>query len=306
MSLSPAEATVAAGETQQFSASVSGSSNTVVTWTVNGIPGGDETTGTISTTGLYRAPASLPNPNPVTLVATSNADPTKSASAIVTVIPRLATLEPLVAVASSGDFNLIVRGLGFTPNSKVEFGAAPRVTVFEDSSRLVARIFAEDIASSGRVPVRVRDGNLASRDELFSVVPQLRAGQVTAVGGAETEGLDVDVTPAAPTSLTLLAAGVGTAAGNTGIRLQPGEAVRVLLVGHGLLPGIYVSISGPQADFAITQPVAADFTTTTDGTPAVRVSLSVSPTASAGVRNILVANVEGERAVFAGGIEVGP
>jgi hypothetical protein len=122
----------------------------------------------------------------------------------------------------------------------------------------------------------------------------------------ETVGVDVDVTPAASSSLTLLAVGVGTTAGATGVKLLRGETVRLLLVGPGLLPGIHVSVSGPAADCEVTQPVAADFVTASDGTPAVRVWLSVSPTAPVGVRNIMVANVDGERAVFVGGIEVAP
>jgi hypothetical protein len=58
----PASATVRAQSTQTFTATVTGSSNTNVTWSVNGIAGGNATLGTISAAGLYTAPNNLPAP----------------------------------------------------------------------------------------------------------------------------------------------------------------------------------------------------------------------------------------------------
>src|SRR5256884_732352 len=75
---------------QQFTATVTGSSNTAVTWEVNGVTGGNSTTGTVSTSGLYTAPATVPNPANVTVTAVLQADTTKSASATVTISNSLA------------------------------------------------------------------------------------------------------------------------------------------------------------------------------------------------------------------------
>src|SRR5262245_41813489 len=74
---------VAIGETRQLTAYVPLSPNTV-TWTVNGVPGGDSTYGTVSTSGLYRAPASVPQNNVVSVRATSTAYPNKSDAATIT------------------------------------------------------------------------------------------------------------------------------------------------------------------------------------------------------------------------------
>src|SRR4051794_29755681 len=57
VSVTPTSATVQTGSTQQFSASVTGTSNTTVTWSVNGAVGGSDSVGIISTAGLYTAPA---------------------------------------------------------------------------------------------------------------------------------------------------------------------------------------------------------------------------------------------------------
>ena len=81
VSISPASASVQVSATQPFSATVTGSTNTGVTWSVNGVAGGNATTGTISASGLYSAPAGVPSPATVTITATSGADPTKNASA---------------------------------------------------------------------------------------------------------------------------------------------------------------------------------------------------------------------------------
>jgi len=86
VSISPTGATLQVGHSQQFTATVSNTSNTAVTWLVNGTVGGDSTLGTISSTGLYTAPSSVPSPSSVTVTAQSVADISKSASASVSVV----------------------------------------------------------------------------------------------------------------------------------------------------------------------------------------------------------------------------
>jgi hypothetical protein len=55
---------------------------------VNGVIGGNTTTGKISTSGLYTAPTSVPGTNPVTVSAVSVADPSKSGSATVSITKK--------------------------------------------------------------------------------------------------------------------------------------------------------------------------------------------------------------------------
>src|ERR1700757_5163336 len=87
ITISPTSVTVAAGGTQQFTATVQNTGNTAVTWQVNGVTGGNSTVGTISSSGLYTAPAVVQSTTTVTVAAVSQADPTKSASAQVTITP---------------------------------------------------------------------------------------------------------------------------------------------------------------------------------------------------------------------------
>jgi hypothetical protein len=74
------------GSSSQYLATVSGSSNTGVTWTVNGVKGGNATEGTISASGLYTAPTKAPQPATVTITATSVADTTVAKSLVTTLV----------------------------------------------------------------------------------------------------------------------------------------------------------------------------------------------------------------------------
>jgi len=85
VSVSPAGASVIEGQTQPFSAQVSGTSNTAVNWFVSGISGGNSTVGTVTPSGLYTAPASVPS-GQVVVTAQSVASPSNSGNAAVTVI----------------------------------------------------------------------------------------------------------------------------------------------------------------------------------------------------------------------------
>jgi len=68
-----------------FTATVANTSNTAVTWRVNGVTGGNSTLGTISTSGVYTPPATVPTPATVTVSAVSVADTAVSSSAQMTV-----------------------------------------------------------------------------------------------------------------------------------------------------------------------------------------------------------------------------
>ena len=77
--------------TMQFSAAVTGTSNTAVTWQVNNVTGGSLTTGFISSTGLFFAPGNAPsdqsaNAVPVTIKAISNASSSAFGTAQLTIL----------------------------------------------------------------------------------------------------------------------------------------------------------------------------------------------------------------------------
>ena len=85
VTVSSSSSSVVLGNTQQFTATVTGISNTEVTWSVNGVSGGNSTVGTISSAGLYTAPQDLPNPSNVTIKATSQANSSASGNGVLTI-----------------------------------------------------------------------------------------------------------------------------------------------------------------------------------------------------------------------------
>jgi hypothetical protein len=102
VSVAPQSASLAANGSVQFKASVSGSTNQGVTWMVNGVPGGAPSIGTISTAGLYVAPAGIAAPISVSVEAEAAAAPLANGTAAVGV--KASTLSgPTYYVATTGN-----------------------------------------------------------------------------------------------------------------------------------------------------------------------------------------------------------
>ena len=119
VALTPSSVALTPSRTQAFTATVSNTSNISVTWSLN------PAVGTISPTGLYTAPATVPSPSTVTITATSMSDPAKSVSADVTISPVVGTTYYLAtAVAGGNDSNdgLTPGAPWLTPNHNVNCG----------------------------------------------------------------------------------------------------------------------------------------------------------------------------------------
>jgi hypothetical protein len=115
VSVTPSPVTVPTFGSQQFTAAVTGTPNTGITWEVNGIVGGSGKTGTISTAGLYSAPNSVPTASSngksvtatVTVTAISQADSAAESNVIVTILSsnQAAQKTPVSLGVSGGNAN---------------------------------------------------------------------------------------------------------------------------------------------------------------------------------------------------------
>lgn len=90
LSISPTTLSILLGKSQLFTATLTGSADPALIWSVNGIPDGNSALGTITpssaTTATYTAPATLPDLNQVTIKVSSASNPELTAAAIVTLL----------------------------------------------------------------------------------------------------------------------------------------------------------------------------------------------------------------------------
>lgn len=113
VTLTPGSGTVQSSGSMQFTAVVSNTTNVGVTWSVSA--------GSVSSGGLFKAPAVTANTQ-VAVKATSNADPTKSGSATMTVTP-VSQIAPLT-ITTTG-LTGISSGVAYSANLKASGGTTP-------------------------------------------------------------------------------------------------------------------------------------------------------------------------------------
>jgi hypothetical protein len=126
VTISPTSASVRAGETQQFTATIAAPTNSGVTW---GLYGEGNCTGaacgTITSAGLYTAPAVVPNPATVHVTAASKDSATSGAGVVVTILAGISvSVSPLsanVAVNGTQQFTASVQN---TTNMAVTWSLA--------------------------------------------------------------------------------------------------------------------------------------------------------------------------------------
>jgi uncharacterized protein (DUF1800 family) len=153
---------VAVGATRQLTAYVPLSPNTV-NWSVNGVPGGNATYGTITGAGLYAAPTGVPAANAVAVRATSTAYPARFGEATITVtqVPvRLWGSSP--ATVPAGAFTLRLNGAAFNEGAVALFGGAALATTRVSASELRARGSATAAQVGTQVPVVVVQSGLGA------------------------------------------------------------------------------------------------------------------------------------------------
>ncbi len=139
ITVSPTTAFVTVGADRRLTAYANGAVTTAVTWSVNGIAGGNATVGFIDSAGKYTAPAVPPAGWTVTATATQTTNPPSTASCLITVrhpVPWLSSISP--SSLEAGAFALRAFGSRFVPGAVVRWNGAPVATTFNSSSLLTA------------------------------------------------------------------------------------------------------------------------------------------------------------------------
>lgn len=125
VTVTPSSVTLNAGQSQQFGASVAGTANQNVTWSLN-VPA----QGSINASGLYTAPASVPSNTSDTVVATSQANPASNGTAAVT-LNATSSSTPVTYTSPSCTPNASNKtyGQGTAGNGAWACGSYPTTTV---------------------------------------------------------------------------------------------------------------------------------------------------------------------------------
>jgi hypothetical protein len=217
--VSPSSANIRAGDTFNFTASVSGTSNTSVTWSVNGTVGGSATLGTISSTGSYTAPPTLPSPNTITVRATSAANSSAGGPSDVTLLnptPVLTGINP--ASTGIGNFTLTVTGSKFVNGAQVLFGTTPLQTTFVSAIQLTAAGAASSAGTYAISVVNPAPGSSSSSNVNLQITGSPQAsncGSMSVGLGASLGGFvpfpanslwntDISTTPVDPNSTAII------------------------------------------------------------------------------------------------------
>ncbi len=139
--LQPSETSVRVNNTITITPTVTGSQNTALTWTVNGVAGGNAQIGTITAKGLYTAPAVVPNPNLVVVQATSVDNPDVVTIVNVQVLnPVPILLNATPSTVNIGSSPVVLTGGSFISGATVLENGSPIPTQFNSSTQLTATV----------------------------------------------------------------------------------------------------------------------------------------------------------------------
>ncbi|WP_158628831.1 right-handed parallel beta-helix repeat-containing protein [Dyella choica] len=181
VAVSPSQVSLPANGTQQFAATVSGSSDQNVTWLVNGVPGGAPSLGTISSSGLYTAPAGASSSFTATVTAQAEASALATSGASVAVAAST-YIGPVYYVSTSG--NDSANGSASAPWRTIQYAmnsvpAGATVQVAGGTYHELVTITHSGSATAGYITLTSAPGQTATLDGTGLGIPQGQQGSVT-------------------------------------------------------------------------------------------------------------------------------
>ncbi len=165
-------------------ATVTGTTSTAVTWSVNGTAGGSATYGLINASGQYTAPAIVPANNMVLVQASLVSTPSVQGSSQLTLmnpIPIVTSVSPQAIAV--GAFTIQVNGSSFLTGAQVMFGTTALTTTFVSATQ-VAASGAATAAQAGNVSVTVVNPTPGTNPSTTSVNAEVSTGIVETVAAS--------------------------------------------------------------------------------------------------------------------------
>jgi hypothetical protein len=336
--LSPAYAFVppstSTPSTQQFFATVTGSSNVSVTWSVQTAVAGQgcagAACGSVDANGVYSAPATAPSPNAIAVIATSQADPTKSASAAVAITsgPAIELILPSSAMAGAVEgFPLAVQGVNFVTGSgsaasTILLNGVARSTTCSATTACATALNPSDVQSAGTLTIQVQNPGTPpplSNPVPFVIVPfDVSAGTI-ALDSAHSTAAGEDIIVVEPTTaassspINVEFIGLLTGGNTCGAQGSPLTIVRpasgsatvtICVTGDGLDPTFTYAFSGPSgapdgSDIGVTASAVAGLFPGT-----IELDLQIASTTLPGLRTLFITTLNNDGAVATGMLEV--
>lgn len=320
--------------TQQFFAAVTGSTNAAVTWSVASAVAGQgcagAACGSVSASGLYSAPTVAPSPNAISVIATSQADPTKSASATVALTsgPAIEALLPSSAMAGAVEsFPLAVQGANFVAGSGssasvILLNGAARSTTCATATACTTALNPTDVQAAGTLTIQVQNPGTPgalSNPVPFVIVPFDVSVDTISLSSSQpvAEGNDIVVveptTAAASSPIDVDFVGFLTGGNTCGVQGSPLTVTRpssgtttvsICVHGTGLDPTFTYAFTGPSG-----APGGTDIGVTVSAISGlfpnmIELDLQVASTTLPGVRTLFITTLNNDRAAVTGMLEV--
>jgi hypothetical protein len=320
--------------TQQFFATVTGSSIVSVTWSIQTAVAGQGCAGvacgSVDANGVYSAPATAPSPNAIAVIAASQADPTKSASAAVAITsgPAIELILPSSAMAGAVEgFPLAVQGVNFVTGSgstasTILLNGAARSTTCSATTACATALNPSDVQSAGTLTIQVQNPGTPpplSNPVPFVIVPFDVSVGTIALDSAQSTAAGEDIivveptTAAASSPINVEFIGLLTGGNTCGAQGSPltitrpasGSAtVSICVTGDGLDPTFTYAFSGPSAapggsDIGVTASAVAGLFPGT-----IELDLQIASTTLPGLRTLFITTLNNDGAVATGMLEV--
>ncbi|MGA7226066.1 MAG: hypothetical protein WBX16_24630 [Candidatus Acidiferrales bacterium] len=323
-----------APSTQQFFASVTGSTNSNISWTVqSGVTGqgcSGAACGSINSTGLYTAPTTAPSPNAVSVIATSQADPTKFATAAVAITSGALINQILPSSVFSGaveGFPLAVHGENFVAGSgsaasTILINGTPRGTTCATTSTCATAVNPSDVQTAATLTLQIQNpgpNGTLSNPVPFVIIPFDSSFAALTLSAAQPSATSIVITVPEPTTAAESAPsnvdtiGLLTGGNNCGIQASPLTITRpasgtitvsLCIHGNGLDPTFTYSFSGAGG-----APAGSDLPVTASAINGlfpdmIELDLQRSSTTLPGVRTLFITTLNNDRGTATGMLEV--
>ena len=317
--------------TRQFFVAVTDSSNTSVTWSVQSAVAGQgcggAACGSVDAKGVFTAPTVAPSPNAISIIATSEADSTKSASATIAITsgPTIEAILPASAMAGAIEgFPMSVQGLNFVPGSagtgsEILLNGVARPTTCSTATTCTIALTPADLQTTATFTLQISNPGapaLLSNPVPFVILPFDVSEGVIALSASQTTAASKDIIVIEPTTAAvsapldvdfdgLLTNGTCEVEGTPLTVTRPSsgtQTVSLCIHGNGLDPTMTYAFTGPGAapgDIPVTASVIVGLFPNT-----IELDLQISSTTVPGARTLFITSLNNDRASATGILEV--